>query len=264
MKKISRHKLLTMILTLVGSAMLSMTAMADETTGALTSADDSGIRGWAWNKGSYDETVDVELHIYKDNSKDTVKVITVPANSYNADVSKSIGDGYHAFESKVNWSELGGTSYKIEAYAIAGEEKTLLPDPIEYKPTSSFSSEKSGKRDVSGGPGVVKKEVKTEEPVYTKGESLGIFTTTAYCNCSKCSGGHGLTYSGTVPQADHTLSADLSVFPLGTKVMIDGIVYTVEDRGSGVNGNKVDIYFATHEEALKYGTKSREVYAVAE
>jgi 3D (Asp-Asp-Asp) domain-containing protein len=46
--------------------------------------------------------------------------------------------------------------------------------------------------------------------------------------------------------------------------MIDGIVYTVEDRGSGVNGNKVDIYFATHEEALKYGTKSREVYAVAE
>jgi hypothetical protein len=155
MKKISRHKLLTMILTLVGSAMLSMTAMADETTGALTSADDSGIRGWAWNKGSYDETVDVELHIYKDNSKDTVKVITVPANSYNADVSKSIGDGYHAFESKVNWSELGGTSYKIEAYAIAGEEKTLLPDPIEYKPTSSFSSEKSGKRDVSGGPGVV-------------------------------------------------------------------------------------------------------------
>ena len=79
---------------------------------------------------------------------------------------------------------------------------------------------------------------------------MGTFTVTGYCNCEKCSGGHGYTYSGTVPQANHTLSADLTLLPLGTKVMIDDIVYTVEDKGGGVDGKKVDIYFATHEEAL--------------
>ena len=46
--------------------------------------------------------------------------------------------------------------------------------------------------------------------------------------------------------------------------MIDGIVYTVEDKGSGVNGNKADIFFSTHEEALAYGRKTREVFLFTE
>ncbi len=97
---------------------------------------------------------------------------------------------------------------------------------------------------------------------WKKGPSLGIFTITGYCSCSICSGGWGLTYSGTVPQANHTISADLDVFPIGTKLMIDGIVYTVEDKGSNVNGGHIDIYFATHEEAVGYGTQTAEVFAV--
>ena len=96
----------------------------------------------------------------------------------------------------------------------------------------------------------------------TRGEYLGTYTVTGYCSCSICSGGSGLTYSGTVPKANHTISADLSVHPIGTKLMIDGIVYTVEDMGSGVNGNHIDIYFDTHAEAVAFGTQKRDVYAV--
>lgn len=95
-----------------------------------------------------------------------------------------------------------------------------------------------------------------------QGASLGIFTTTGYCNCERCSGGHNLTYSGTVPQASHTLSADLDLFPLGTRLMIGGTVYTVEDMGSGVDGKKVDIYYASHEEAVAHGMKQEEVFMV--
>ena len=94
------------------------------------------------------------------------------------------------------------------------------------------------------------------------GALLGTFTTSAYCSCDKCSSGHKLTYSGTVPQARHTVAADLDLYPLGTKLMIDGIVYTVEDMGNGVDGNWLDIYFQTHEEALAYGLQTVEVYAV--
>lgn len=97
----------------------------------------------------------------------------------------------------------------------------------------------------------------------TKGASLGMFTTTGYCNCSKCSGGHNLTYSGTVPQARHTISADLSIYPLGTKLMIDDVIYTVEDMGSSVKGNWIDIYYGSHEEAVEHGMKTQEVFAVA-
>ena len=82
---------------------------------------------------------------------------------------------------------------------------------------------------------------------YTKGKSLG-------------SGTNTLTYSGTVPQADHTISADLTVLPLGTKVFIGDIVYTVEDMGSGVDGNLIDIFYATHEDAWNHGLQEQEVF----
>ena len=109
---------------------------------------------------------------------------------------------------------------------------------------------------VNAGPGAVKREADTDS-----GRSLGTFTITGYCGCEVCSGGHNLTYSGTVPQPNHTISADLNVFPLGTKLMINGTVYTVEDMGSAVTGNKLDIFYASHDESLAAGTYTAEVFS---
>lgn len=95
-----------------------------------------------------------------------------------------------------------------------------------------------------------------------KGASLGMFTTTGYCGCTKCSGGHNLTYSGTVPKAGHTISADLDVFPIGSRLMIGDVIYTVEDMGSSVNGHWIDIYYDNHEAAVAHGMKTEEVFAV--
>ena len=94
----------------------------------------------------------------------------------------------------------------------------------------------------------------------SSGESLGTFYITAYCGCSKCSGGHNKTASGTTPTQGRTIAADTSILPFGTQVVIDGIVYTVEARGSGIVGNHIDIFFATHEDATAYGSKSVTVY----
>lgn len=100
------------------------------------------------------------------------------------------------------------------------------------------------------------------EETKEKGKSLGIFTTSGYCNCLLCSTGENLTYSGSVPQSNHTISADLNLLPLNTKVMIHDIVYTVEDIGSSVNGNRIDIFYDTHEEALAHGIEEVEVFLV--
>lgn len=269
MKKESGKLLLTLCMTFLCSLFLSMTALAAETEGAITAVDETQISGWAWKVGSYDETVTVELLIYKDGASEPAKVLTVPAGSYSEDVSKSIGDGYHAFSAPVDWNAIGGTAYRVEAYAVSGEEKHLLSEAMEYKPDPSALL-KTGSAEEEVGPGVIKKETPKEEPEesgsgkYKKGESLGIFTTTGYCGCSKCSGGNGLTYSGTVPAPNHTISADISVLPLGTKVMIGDTVYTVEDIGSGVDGHKVDIFFGSHQEALAHGVKKQEVFQVIE
>lgn len=114
------------------------------------------------------------------------------------------------------------------------------------------------------GPGTISTAIKTETTDGKKGVSLGIFTTTGYCSDERCGDGSGQTYSGAVPQANHTLSADLSRFPIGTKLMINDIIYTVEDMGSSVKGDWVDIFYDTYEEALAHGMKKEEVFTVIE
>lgn len=113
------------------------------------------------------------------------------------------------------------------------------------------------------GPGVSQVEDSAEPAELKEGDSLGVFKTTGYCNCEKCSNGTGLTYSGTAPTANHTISADLSILPLGTKVRIGDIIYTVEDIGGGVDGHKIDIYYSSHEDALAHGLSSAEVFLVS-
>ena len=67
---------------------------------------------------------------------------------------------------------------------------------------------------------------------------------TFYCNCSTCCGewAGSPTASGIMPTSNQTAAADL---PFGTRLMIDGEEYVVEDRG--VSGMAVDIYVDSHD-----------------
>ena len=78
---------------------------------------------------------------------------------------------------------------------------------------------------------------------------------TAYCPCSKCCGKTtGRTASGTKATAGRTVAAS-SKFAFGTKLNIGGHIYTVEDRGGAVTGNKIDIFVNSHAEALQWGVR---------
>ena len=84
---------------------------------------------------------------------------------------------------------------------------------------------------------------------------LDVYKITGYCSCSKCCGSAtGRTASGTVATAGRTIAASSSL-PFGTKVNINGHTYTVEDRGGAIKGNKIDIYFSSHAQALAWGVK---------
>ena len=93
-------------------------------------------------------------------------------------------------------------------------------------------------------------------------ESLGVFKLTAYCGCAKCCGNNdGITASGTKVTAGRTIAAP-SRFAFGTQLEIDGYIYTVEDRGGAIKGNRIDIYFNSHKEALAFGVKNKEVFLI--
>jgi len=93
-------------------------------------------------------------------------------------------------------------------------------------------------------------------------ESLGSYTLTAYCNCSKCCGGYagGKTASGTIPKAGRTIAVDPKIIPYGTAIYINKHKYIAEDCGGGIKGNHIDIYFSSHQEALEFGKQEAEIY----
>lgn len=100
---------------------------------------------------------------------------------------------------------------------------------------------------------------------------LGDFTVTAYCSCSICCGqwSDGTTATGTRATAGRTIATDPEVIPAGSHVAVyyeDGAYaeYIAEDTGSGVNGQHIDVYYNTHQEALQHGVRAAQVYLLEE
>lgn len=93
---------------------------------------------------------------------------------------------------------------------------------------------------------------------------LGEYRITYYCNCSICCGqyaGLNKTASGVAPVEGITIAADKSI-PFGTKLKINGHIYTVQDRGGAIKGKHIDIYMNSHSECLRQTYTKGPVYLV--
>ena len=113
---------------------------------------------------------------------------------------------------------------------------------------------------VDGGAGKESKpnENKTVKPPKDAGNSKYVIT--AYCHCQKCCGKmDGITASGEKAMQGVTVAMNKSI-PFGTKIYIDGVgERIVQDRGSAIKGNRIDLYFENHQEADAFGRQTKEV-----
>lgn len=99
------------------------------------------------------------------------------------------------------------------------------------------------------------------EPEQPTLKSLGTFKLTAYCACSRCCGKcDGITATGTKATEGRTIAVDPRKIPYGTEVIINGHTYIAEDCGGAIKQNKIDIFFNSHAEALKFGVQYAEVF----
>ena len=68
------------------------------------------------------------------------------------------------------------------------------------------------------------------------------------------------TATGTIVRRG-VIAVDPSVIPLGTRVFIPGYGEAVaEDIGSGIHGNRIDVAFDSHAEALMFGRQELEIF----
>ena len=149
-----------------------------------------------------------------------------------------------------------------EAEAEAARKQAAEAEAAAKADTDTSSSSGSSSSDSSAS------STTTESPSASdtsssssSGTYLGRFKLTGYCSCSICTGqwSGGSTASGTTPTAGRTIA--MGGVPFGTKLMINGQVYTVEDRGTAYG--HVDIFCSSHSEALSFGVQYADVYQLS-
>lgn len=117
---------------------------------------------------------------------------------------------------------------------------------------------------------VTEEKEAAQEPIIEQPKriSLGEFKLTAYCSCVKCCGfwaygrpldenGNDIVIgaSGERLYQGVSVAVDPAVIPYDSKVYIGGKEYIAHDCGGAINGNRIDVYFDKHEDALKFGVQ---------
>ncbi len=88
---------------------------------------------------------------------------------------------------------------------------------------------------------------------------------TGYCPCSKCCGAFsdGITANNHHIQPGDAFAAADKSYQFGTEMMIPGYnddkSVQVMDRGGVIKGNRLDLFFHSHQEALEWGVQYLDV-----
>ncbi len=94
-----------------------------------------------------------------------------------------------------------------------------------------------------------------------------VFNASAYCPCYGCSEGHGHNTAMMKRARElHTVAAS-KAYDFGTRIYAEKFadkanngMFTVEDRGGAIKGNKLDIFMEEHYQTEQFGRKNLECY----
>ena len=110
---------------------------------------------------------------------------------------------------------------------------------------------------------VTEKVETATETVETKAEAPAAATSgrTMQVEATAYTGG-GITATGiNLNDNSKVIAVDPSVIPLGSRVLIDGYgEYIAGDTGGAINGNIIDVYVASHSEAISFGRRALTIH----
>ena len=157
----------------------------------------------------------------------------------------------------------------VLTWLLLGASRSEPEVEIVEEPTTQVVREVVIPLEVNDVPPIVLPEDDFNEPEMIH---LGTYKLTAYCSCEECCGKwasnrpNGVVYgsTGEVLTAGYSIAVDPKVIPYGTELIIDGKTYKAQDCGGAIKGNRIDMYFDSHKEALDFGVQHKEVYKVKE
>ena len=201
------------------------------------------------SESNIDTTLEDILNNYSEIvEKIVVEQVEIPFET----ITKNIADGAEDTTNRViqpGQNGLKEIKYKIKYQNDIEVEKIIVSEEVIKEPVDKIVQVQNN---------ITSRAMATERSETTRANTSDavVYKVTAYCSCSKCCGGYasGYTASGTKATAGRTVAAS-SKFPFGTKLLINGKEYVVEDRGGAITGNKIDVYMDSHSAALAWGVK---------
>ena len=93
------------------------------------------------------------------------------------------------------------------------------------------------------------------------GECLGTYKITHYCGGACCNDQWaGVTSTGAPLVEGDTIAVDPTIIPYGTKVIINGHIFTASDCGGAIIGNHIDVFVNDHNRGNNLGVYFTNVY----
>lgn len=185
--------------------------------------------------------------------KIVVEQVAIPYETITKNMAGTESDGNNKVlqEGKDGVKEV---TYKVKYQNEVEIEKTVISEVVVAEPVNKIVQVQK-KAQTTSRASTTARTSATSTGTATAVINGETYKITAYCSCAKCCGkSTGRTASGTKATAGRTVAAPAK-FAFGTKLNIGGHIYTVEDRGGAIQGNRIDIYVSSHSAALQWGVK---------
>ncbi len=229
--------------------------LTDDKTIVISSKSKQEIEVAKVSESGIENTLDSLLKAYDSIvEKIEVKQEEIPFET----IKKDISNGAQFTKNKILQEGKNGIkeiTYKVKYQNSTEIEREKISEKVIQEPVNKIVQVKSNVVEVASRASTTSR---TQESAHSHEQdgSTKIYKVTAYCPCSKCCGkyANGITAMGTTAKAGRTVAAPPG-FSFGTKLLINGKEYTVEDRGGAIKGNRIDMYVNTHSEALAWGVK---------
>lgn len=168
----------------------------------------------------------------------------------------------------INVTVIGGCMYEKQQYKITAHKFNETKQQISETKQQEKEQLVEQKELLQNN---TKIETETDREVDTQANepvSLGEFKLTAYCSCEKCCGiwaynrPDGIVYGaiGEELKENYSIAVDPNVIPYRSEVIINGKTYKAQDCGGAIKGNRIDVYFEDHNDALEFGVQYKEVF----
>lgn len=200
------------------------------------------------------ETVNDNIEEIAQNYEDIVEeILTVQEEIPFETITKDVSDGNETTNKIIQTGKNGikEVTYKVKYKAEVEISREEISSKVIKEPRNQIVQVQTKV--------ISSRSVSSRTSGYATTAQSGRYKVTAYCSCAKCCGKtNGMTASGVRATSGHTVAAP-STFAFGTQLEINGQVYTVEDRGGAIQGNRIDIYMDSHSQALAWGSRYVEV-----